>query len=103
MLAARIRLGSAPARHEIYELVLQYAGPYLALTLANATAIDRRLRDTYLVTWRLVRAGLIRERTHLTGFVHTMVQCEVNRGCACCYAGRLRRLGGAGTGKRGRS
>jgi len=76
-LAERIRQGSASAMRELYDLVLECAGPYLRWRLGSPGVqeeLDDRLHDTYLVAVEAIMSGTIREPERLMGFIRTVVR-----------------------------
>jgi RNA polymerase sigma-70 factor (ECF subfamily) len=76
-LVARIQDGSESAMGELYELVLDCAGPYLRWRLGSPNVqadLDDRLHDTYLAAVEAILSGNIREPERLMGFVRTVVR-----------------------------
>jgi RNA polymerase sigma-70 factor (ECF subfamily) len=76
-LVTQIQDGSADAMQELYELVLDCAGPYLRWRLGSPNVqaeMDDRLHDTYLAAVEAILSGTIREPERLMGFVRTVVR-----------------------------
>jgi RNA polymerase sigma-70 factor, ECF subfamily len=76
-LVARIQDGSESAMRELYELVLDCAGPYLRWRLGSPgmdSEMDDRLHDTYLAAVEAIVSGTIREPARLMGFIKTVVR-----------------------------